>query len=1029
MLACSAWNLSAQILNVAPAIGTPWRYNQVEDLSAQDWTAVSYEDTGGSWLTGPSGFAYETGANDVSHTAPTNTTLIRTALANPTGDGATPRHARYFRLKFNWTGPTEGAVLQLRTRWDDSGVIYLNGQEVFNNTGAMPPLGFVQYTRGAIGGGTEGTVDENASVDVSAMLLQGDNVLAAECHQVNSGSSDIVFVCDATIVVPFAPIITDATQPTNRVVLQHRNTTLAVLATAYPINYQWFKDNNLIPDATNSTYTITDMAPTDAGDYYCEVFNSVGTVNSRAASVVYTDDSIPPTIVRAVGSATMDRITFLFSESMDPAEVTDSFNYSVNPPLSFLAFGVLSADGSSMTLIMNPGSAMEDNTLYTVTVSGVFDLARNPIVETIVQFRSWTTQGCNGLVFEAYGGLSTTDNNLDTTLLVNPNYPNNPRERLIMTAFDTLSVYPDFSHEGYGARMRGLFFPPESGNWVFYLASDDPSRLFLNPNGPDAAGKVLIAQESACCGQWTGHTSLMPAPAGYGRPLPLVAGQGYYIEAIFKEGTGGDYCKVAAALEGQPAPSDNPNQQMSVSVNAIPGSMLGYPAVPAGVAGNVSITQPPANVTAPEGSTATFRVSVTNQFGLPLCYQWQRGNVDIAGAIGASYSFGPTLADDGAVFSVAVSVMGQSPVVSSDATLRVSNDTVGPVVVSVSGDAYGTNVVVTFNEPVATSQDPFNYLINGATVASATRTTPTTVSLVPAAALLGCGADQVVIHDVTDLFNNVMVTNPTNVAFISPLLLVANDAIHPWRYEISGNDLLTAWRAPGYDDSAWGSGPGVLAWEPDNNTPADWPILTTLTDYTSAKITTYFRIHFDLPTAPNTVTRLQLTTVLDDGAAFYLNGQDAFRLRLPDPVLTYNILAGGATEPHPAEGPFDLPTTNLVYGDNVLEVEVHQSSTTSSDIVFGAELIATVSGCQQQVQPPQIGNGSGVVPPPTLSGGTFSVSFQSQTGQSYTLQCNTNLTNPTLWFNIQTSTGNGGVIALQDSGATGLYRFYRIRVP
>ena len=32
-----------------------------------------------------------------------------------------------------------------------------------------------------------------------------------------------------------------------------------------------------------------------------------------------------------------------------------------------------------------------------------------------------------------------------------------------------------------------------------------------------------------------------------------------------------------------------------------------------------------------------------------------------------------------------------------------------------------------------------------------------------------------------------------------------------WRYDDTGTDLGTAWRAPGYDDSAWPSGAGLLA--------------------------------------------------------------------------------------------------------------------------------------------------------------------------------------------------------------------------
>ena len=46
---------------------------------------------------------------------------------------------------------------------------------------------------------------------------------------------------------------------------------------------------------------------------------------------------------------------------------------------------------------------------------------------------------------------------------------------------------------------------------------------------------------------------------------------------------------------------------------------------------------------------------------------------------------------------------------------------------------------------------------------------------------------------------------------------------------------------------------------------------------------------------------------------------------------------------NPAYSPlFQVPVTNLVVGENVLAVEVHQRVTNSADVVFGLELEATV---------------------------------------------------------------------------------------
>ena len=86
----------------------------------------------------------------------------------------------------------------------------------------------------------------------------------------------------AEVGEPYAPILTDVTQPTNRVVLQSRPTTLSVFARGSPApTYQWFKDgvpsirwSN--PSARTANYVIAQMAATDAGNYHVEIVNPSG---------------------------------------------------------------------------------------------------------------------------------------------------------------------------------------------------------------------------------------------------------------------------------------------------------------------------------------------------------------------------------------------------------------------------------------------------------------------------------------------------------------------------------------------------------------------------------------------------------------------------------------------------------------------------------------------------------------------------------------------------------------------------------
>jgi hypothetical protein len=531
-------------------------------------------------------------------------------------------------------------------------------------------------------------------------------------------------------------------------------------------------------------------------------------------------------------------------------------------------------------------------------------------------------------MFEAFDTTDAPGGNAVANLTSHPSYPDRPQEIAIIAGFDSRLIYSTDAKEQYGARMRGLFVPPSSGNWVFYLWADDGSQLFVNPTGPGENGKQLLLNRTACCGDFNSANS-------QSAPQNLTAGQAYYVEALYKEGTGGDYGKVIARPQGQPVP---------VTGDA---GLAAPVAVPAGVAGTFTINQPPADQTVPPNTAVTFSVGTTTD--VPLSYQWLRDGVDIPNAVGApsigsQYHLMATSADNGARFSVRVSILGGPTITSAEGVLTVEADTIRPAAVSATTTAAGTSIVVTFSEPMGASVDsPATYSINGVAPSAVTRNSSTVVTLTPASPLQDCVANSLQISGAADLASNLINPNPTTLTVTKPLVLVGNTATQIWRYEDTGADLLTAWLAPGYDDSGWASGPGPLGLEDAAQMPVGWEIRTPTPNYVAARITYYFRTHFNLATDPASVTRLQLSQVLDDGSIVWLNGQLLSTVRMTAPAA-YATLAGGSTEPHPVESA-DVPTAALKYGDNVLAVEVHQSGTASSDLVFGAELTATVSRC------------------------------------------------------------------------------------
>jgi dienelactone hydrolase len=77
-----------------------------------------------------------------------------------------------------------------------------------------------------------------------------------------------------------------ATQPQSRNVVRGGNVTFSVLATsAQPIAYQWRFNGTDLPTATNSTFTLTNVQPTDAGSYTVVVADGITTLTSQAATL------------------------------------------------------------------------------------------------------------------------------------------------------------------------------------------------------------------------------------------------------------------------------------------------------------------------------------------------------------------------------------------------------------------------------------------------------------------------------------------------------------------------------------------------------------------------------------------------------------------------------------------------------------------------------------------------------------------------------------------------------------------------
>lgn len=159
-----------------------------------------------------------------------------------------------------------------------------------------------------------------------------------------------------------------------------------------------------------------------------------------------------------------------------------------------------------------------------------------------------------------------------------------------------------------------------------------------------------------------------------------------------------------------------------------------------------------------------------------------------------------------------------------------------------------------------------------------------------------------------------------------------------WRYLDNGVAQPAGWMGTNWDDTLWSSGAGKFGF---NTTSGNGPFTTVLSFGPSAtnKYTAYYFRRPFVVESPR-LASLYLEVLRDDGVALYLNGQDFYRNNLPSGILTYSQLATNATDNGATFQTATLPVTGLVAGTNLLAAEVHQSSLSSSDLVFDLRLTA-----------------------------------------------------------------------------------------
>jgi phosphodiesterase/alkaline phosphatase D-like protein len=157
-----------------------------------------------------------------------------------------------------------------------------------------------------------------------------------------------------------------------------------------------------------------------------------------------------------------------------------------------------------------------------------------------------------------------------------------------------------------------------------------------------------------------------------------------------------------------------------------------------------------------------------------------------------------------------------------------------------------------------------------------------------------------------------------------------------WRYLDNGSNQGTAWRTSTFSDASWRSGPAQLGYG-----DGDEATVVNGGPTSNRFITTYFRRAFNITNAA-AFTGYTLQIKRDDGVVIYVNGTEVYRNNMPSGTISHTTLASSNAGDDGANFlTATLSASAFVTGTNVIAVEIHQRSASSSDISFDLGLIGT----------------------------------------------------------------------------------------
>jgi len=506
-----------------------------------------------------------------------------------------------------------------------------------------------------------------ADFTVTCVVNDGQLTVASGPNSQTTANNNKIDFIDIMAAVPDPIVI--GTQPASQTIEEGRRVSLSVgiASGSTPITYQWFVNGFPIDSGTNQTLSFSSVQQSDSGDYFVEITNPSGVIDSDTATLTVLADTTAPSLVSA-DSLDGSKIRLVWDEVLDQFTGGDPASYHVSGATVIGAQVIADGVGDSNTVILTvsglSSSTFDVGVAAGYAVSDPFGNGQSgdPLV--------------SGKVFALGSGLTddvivgTASDPLEkgsTTIDINHLEVTAGGSDIWNNADGFRYVYGQYTGD-FDLKVRIPRLDP-TDRWSkagFVIRQD------LTPGSPDLSA-VITPHETALDGTGDGandfEAGMRTAAAGAtadwgGRPTNSFPWTNVWIRVQ----------RVASTFKAFEGTDGVSWSQFATNDSALPTTVLvglGTTAHNNGAGQTTTaayenyarilpptITTPPQTQNIKEGDPVTFTVEATGE--APFSYQWRKGSVAIPGATSSSYTIDHVTASDEGDYDVIVSNVDSS---------------------------------------------------------------------------------------------------------------------------------------------------------------------------------------------------------------------------------------------------------------------------------------------------------------------------------------------------------------------------------